>query len=115
MDDRVVNALPQTVWSGARTKATTEEAPQPLFDSDISRAFFAHVNVQTEFVGLHFADGAIEIKVNEMLEFATDHRWLLSTRIDGSAGKTGLLEIEFLFLFFFDLELEVFALCGKER
>jgi hypothetical protein len=76
--DGVVDPLPQTVGSGARPQPAPKETPQALLDADVAATAVARVEMCAEFVGLNLTDGAIEIEINEMLNVATEHRWLLS-------------------------------------
>ena len=67
MDDGVVETFAETVRRATRAQAAAQEAAKPFLYADVARAFFTRVKMCTEFVGLGWADSAIEIEVNEVL------------------------------------------------
>lgn len=67
MDDGVVNPLSKTVGGASPTEATSKKAPEAFLDSYVSCTVIAHVEMESELVGLDIADRAIEVKVDEML------------------------------------------------
>jgi hypothetical protein len=67
VNDGVVNPLTQAIGRAAAPQTAAQKAPEAFFDPHVARTLIACVEMQSEFVGLGFADRAIEEEVNEML------------------------------------------------